>query len=485
LDDPRATGSAIHKGVQEIKKASQRAASLTRQLLAFSRQQALTPKVLDVNAVVVDVEAMLRRLIGEDIDLLTTLDEHLGPVLADRGQLEQVIINLAANARDAMPNGGKLVIQTSNVELRESDTRRSPEVPPGQFIQLVVSDFGIGMDAETQADIFEPFFTTKEVGQGTGLGLSMVYGIVKQSNGFVRVSSDLGKGTKFELYLPQAEGQVPAQVLESDQPGITHKGKTILLAEDEESLRAVTRDLLLQSEYNVLEAENGTRALEIAQQHGGPIDLLLTDVIMPGMNGPALAEKLVRTHLETKMLYMSGYTDHKLAQHGLESGIHLLEKPFTRDSLMGRVREVLEAATRGLPSRSAKSRRSQRLSIQIRIRIRIERQSQGETPFCEETKTITVNVHGALIKLQAKPKLRETLRVQNTSTNEIQEAVVVFLSEAKDGSSHVGLEFTKPNPSFWHVIFPPQDWTPGHPDAKAHQEWDWIEPLGANWQDSM
>src|ERR1035437_3158862 len=205
LDNPRATSDAVLKSVLEIKKASHRAASLTRQLLAFSRKQVLAPKILNLNAVVLDLEGMLRRLIGEDVELVTILEKSLERILADQGQIEQVIVNLAANARDAMPSGGKLIIQTANIVLEESDNRRSSDVAPGNFIQLSVTDLGIGMDAETQADIFEPFFTTKEVGKGTGLGLSMVYGIIRQSNGFIRVSSDVGKGTTFEIYLPQAE----------------------------------------------------------------------------------------------------------------------------------------------------------------------------------------------------------------------------------------------------------------------------------------
>jgi CheY-like chemotaxis protein len=338
---------------------------------------------------------------------------------------------------------------------------------------IVLLDKGMPNDAGIGLLFLNLFFTTKDMGKGTGLGLSSVYGIVKQSNGFIRVRSELGKGTTFEIYLPQAEGQVPALEPANEQPVYMHKGKTILLAEDEESLRAVTRDLLLQGEYRVLEAENGARALEAAQQDGVHIDLLLTDVIMPGMTGPALAEELVRTHPEMKILYMSGYTGHIIAQHGLESGAHLLDKPFSRDKLMSKIRDVLEAPTRGLPNRSSKSRRSQRMSIQVRIRV--ERQSESENPLCEETTTLTVNVHGALIRLQAKPQFHEKVKLQNISTNEMQDAEVVYISESNDGNFRVGVEFTKPNPSFWRVTFPPQDWTPGHPEVKAHQEWDWEE----------
>jgi CheY-like chemotaxis protein len=261
-------------------------------------------------------------------------------------------------------------------------------------------------------------------------------------------------------------------------PVYMQKGKTILLAEDEESLRAITRDLLVQGEYTVLEAENGARALEIAQQDGVHIDLLLTDVIMPGMTGPALAEELVRTHPDMKILYMSGYTGHVIAQHGLESGAHLLDKPFGRDKLLGKVRDALEAPTRGLPHRLPNSRRSQRMAIQVRIRV--ERQLEGNDPLCEETTTLNVNVHGALIRLQAKPQFHEKVKLQNISTHETQDAEVVYISESNDGNFQVGVEFTKPNPSFWHVTFPPQDWTPAYPDTKANREWGCEESHDTN-----
>ena len=332
----------LRKSVEEIKKAGQRAASLTRQLLAFSRQQVLEPKVLDLNAVVADVEKLLRRLIGEDIELTTVRDSTLGRVMADQGQIEQVIMNLAVNARDAMPNGGKLTIETANAELDESFVRHTPYVRPGPYVQLAVTDTGIGIDAETQTHIFEPFFTTKERGRGTGLGLATVYGVVKQSNGYIWVHSELGKGTTFQICLPRVEGAIQTASLEAGQIRSWQGGETILLVEDEESLRAVTLDLLVQSGYDVLEANSGAQGLEIAQRHHGPIHLLLTDVVMPGMSGPALAEKLAVSHPEMKVLCMSGYTDYAVGGHGiLESGILLLEKPYTRESLTRKVRAVL------------------------------------------------------------------------------------------------------------------------------------------------
>ncbi len=329
---------------KEIKKAGQRAASLTRQLLAFSRQQVLEPKVLDLNGVVTDIEKMLRRVIGEDIELITTLDASLGRVMADQGQIEQVIINLAANARDAMPNGGKLTIETANAELDETYVRQAPEVRPGRYVLLSVSDSGVGMDAETQAHIFEPFFTTKERGRGTGLGLATVYGVVKQSNGFIWVHSEPASGTLFKIYLPLVEGEVQTTSPEVSQPQLATNRETILLVEDEESLRTVTRDLLVQDGYDVVEASSGAQGLEVAQQHHGPIHLMLSDVVMPGMNGPTLARNLAESHPETKVLYMSGYTDHMIDRHGvLEPGVHLLEKPYTRDVLIRKVRAALNA----------------------------------------------------------------------------------------------------------------------------------------------
>jgi CheY-like chemotaxis protein len=258
--------------------------------------------------------------------------------------MEQVIMNLAANARDAMPSGGKLTIATCNAELDESSVLQAPELRPGHYVQLSVSDSGVGMDAETQAHIFEPFYTTKERGRGTGLGLATVYGVVKQSNGYIWVHSEPAKGTHFKIYLPLVEGQLQATSPEASQPQLAQYGETILVVEDEESLRSVTRDLLVQIGYNVVEANSGAQGLEIARQHHGPIHLLLSDVVMPGMNGPALARDLAESHPETKVLYMSGYTDHTIDVHGvLESGVLLLEKPYTRDALTRKVRAALNA----------------------------------------------------------------------------------------------------------------------------------------------
>ncbi|MGB0035033.1 MAG: PAS domain S-box protein [Candidatus Acidiferrales bacterium] len=330
------------EAVDEIQKAGQRAASLTQQLLAFSRKQVLEPKILDLNSVVVDVEKMLRRLIGEDIELKINASAGLGKVKADRGQIEQVIMNLAVNSRDAMPNGGELTIETKNTELTEKDAARHRYVTPGEYVMLQVSDTGIGMNAEVQSHIFEPFFTTKEKGKGTGLGLATVYGVIKQSGGYVWLESEPGKGARFKIFLPRAEG-VAAEILQTTAPFSRAQGpRTILVAEDEASLRKLTRNTLRELGFTVLEAKDGFEALNVSTHCDGAIDLLLTDVVMPGMSGPQLAEKLSPERPQMKVLYMSGYTDGAVATHGvLESGIRILRKPFTHDQLSRSVEGIL------------------------------------------------------------------------------------------------------------------------------------------------
>ena len=331
------------KQLEEIKKAGSRAASLTRQLLAFSRQQVLEPRFLNLNSIVTETEKMLRRLIGEDVELLTKLDPNLSSVKADPGQIEQIIMNLAVNARDAMPHGGKLIIETTDVDLDEEYARRHPSAVPGRYVLLSVTDTGIGMDQETKAHIFEPFFTTKEMGKGTGLGLSTVYGIVKQSGGYIWVYSELGQGSTFKIYLPRVDA--PAQQLQPKSvPTIEqHRGsETILVVEDEESLRVLTRSILEKSGYTVLEAKSGADAVEVARKCATPIHLLLTDVVMPVMNGSKVAEELGHIHPEAKVLYMSGYTGFSATDRGLvESNATLLQKPFSRDALLQKVREAL------------------------------------------------------------------------------------------------------------------------------------------------
>src|ERR1700730_2605979 len=337
-------GQTSYEYAEEIEKAGQRAVALTRQLLAFSRQQVLEPVILNLNTLVTDMEKMLPRLIGEDIQLNLLLDPAISQVKADPGQIEQVVMNLAVNARDAMPDGGQLAVETANVELDLAFTRQHPGSRQGRHVMLGVTDTGMGMDLETQAQIFEPFFTTKERDKGTGLGLATVYGVVKQSGGYIAVDSEKGKGASFKVYLPRVE-QAVATKEENVPPPLTLRGwETILLVEDAEPLRKLAHMFLRDNGYKVLTAADGSEALQVARQSAGPIHLLLTDVVMPGINGRVLAERLAPRHPAMKVLYMSGYTDSFIAGHGvLEEGIHLLHKPFTEEALMRKIREVLNA----------------------------------------------------------------------------------------------------------------------------------------------
>lgn len=327
----------------EIEKAGQRAASLTKQLLAFSRQQVLSPAVLNLNTLAADMEKMLPQLLGEDIEVSLLLDPELGNVKADQSQIEQVIMNLAVNARDAMPMGGKLKIETSNVELDQTYVRSHPGSKLGSFVLLAVTDSGTGMDPATLTHIFEPFFTTKELGKGTGLGLATVYGIVKQSNGYIGLESIVGKGTSFQIYLPRHAGQPVIDDLKIDSPENLRGTETILLVEDSEPLRKLAKTFLESRGFRVLSAESGEDALQVAARFGGAFDLLLTDVVMPGINGRILAENLLLRQPGMKILYMSGYTDSFIAGHGvLDPGIHLLHKPFIEEVLIRKVREVID-----------------------------------------------------------------------------------------------------------------------------------------------
>jgi nitrogen-specific signal transduction histidine kinase len=337
-------GSPARKDVEEIRKASERAASLTRQLLAFSRQQVLQPVVLSVNDLVEDVEKMLRRLIGADVELRTALAPDAGNVRADPGQLEQVILNLAVNARDAMPTGGKLTIETQNAELSEMYAEAHQPVVPGAYVMLAVSDTGVGMDAKTQGRIFEPFFTTKGKNKGTGLGLSTVYGIVKQSGGYIWTYSEPGHGTTFKVYLPHVDAPVEPAVRPPDPGGALAGTETVLLAEDDELLRPLARGLLEKLGYTVLDAGTAAEALTLARAHEGPIHLLIADVVMPGESGRLLARRLAELRPDLRVLYTSGYTDEAIVHHGmLEPGLNYLQKPFTPAALAGKVREVLDA----------------------------------------------------------------------------------------------------------------------------------------------
>ena len=322
-------GNALCEHAIEIEKAGQRAAAMTKQLLAFSRQQVLTPEVLNLNTLVTDMEKMLPRLLGEDIEVSLSLDSDLGSVKADQSQIEQVIMNLAVNARDAMPTGGKLKIQTANATLDQSYTRHHPGSREGDFVLLSVTDSGTGMDSVTLAHIFEPFFTTKERGKGTGLGLATVYGIVKQSNGYIWVDSAPGKGASFQIYLPLHVSQAVAEEQKSIPLERLGGSENILLVEDSEPLRKLAQTYLETGGFRVLSAGSGEEALEVAARHGKTFDLLLTDVVMPGINGRVLAEQLLPRQPGMRVLYMSGYTDSFIAGHGvLELGTHLLHKPF-------------------------------------------------------------------------------------------------------------------------------------------------------------
>ena len=336
--------------VEEILKAADRATALTRQLLAFGRRQVLQPQVLDLNAVVMNMDKMLRRLIGEDVQLITSLDSDLWSVKVDPGMIEQVVMNLAVNSRDAMPNGGKLTIETSNVTHDEEYASHHVSVKPGYYVMLAISDTGCGMDKETQSHLFEPFFTTKETGKGTGLGLSTVYGIIKQSEGNIWAYSEPGLGTTFKIYLPRAEKAAKAYKpkLKPKEAGVQGGTETILLVEDEEAVRSMVSKVLQNKGYTVLEAHQGNEAIEVSGRYEGSINLMVTDVIMPQMSGRELAGRLAPMRPEMHVLYMSGYPDNTIVQHGvLEPGTAFLQKPFTINALELKVREILDGARKG------------------------------------------------------------------------------------------------------------------------------------------
>jgi two-component system cell cycle sensor histidine kinase/response regulator CckA len=333
------------KRVSQIQMAADRAAALTQQLLAFSRKQVLQPRILDINEVVVDVEKMLRRLVGADVQLVTTLAAGIGRILADPGQIEQVLMNLVVNARDAMPKGGRLTFETANVALDESHTRTHPEVQPGRFVMLAVSDTGVGMDAQTQAQIFEPFFTTKEKGNGTGLGLATVIGIVQQSGGSITVDSQLGRGTTCRIYFPRVEGGLSDAVPGPLGAPLARGSETILLVEDADALRAMIREMLEAAGYTVLEYADPQAALHRVTTLDAPVGLLLTDVVMPRLSGPDLARGVRTTRPEIDVLFMSGFTDEAMGLQGvLGPGTQFIQKPFTADALLAKVREAFDRA---------------------------------------------------------------------------------------------------------------------------------------------
>jgi PAS domain S-box-containing protein len=343
----RAAGQPeLRSELQYIGDASERAGTLVRQLLAFSRKQVLKPKVLDINSIVLNLDKLLRRLLAEVVEMKTIVGKDVGAVKADPGQIEQVIMNLVVNARDAMPNGGRILIETANVELDETYAQDHATVRPGRYVMLAVSDTGIGMTADTVAHIFEPFYTTKESGRGTGLGLSTVYGIVKQSGGYIWVYSEPGKGTTFKVYLPRVEDRVEvSSTMELPAPPARNGNETILLVEDEPAVRELTRMVLADRGYSVLEALNPQDAERLAGSQQGEIHLLLTDVVMPGISGRELAKRLTARHPHLRVLYMSGYTYNVIAEDGtLEEGISFLQKPFTPQVLTQKVRETLDRA---------------------------------------------------------------------------------------------------------------------------------------------
>ncbi|MET0794094.1 MAG: ATP-binding protein [Polyangiaceae bacterium] len=335
----------LRADIESIRRAGEKAADLTRQLLAFSRQQVLTPRTLDLAEILRESEKMLRRLLSEDIEIVTHYARSLSRVKVDPGQIDQVLLNLVVNARDAMPDGGKLTIETKDVVLDESYTSEHFGVASGPHVMLAVSDTGVGMDQQTQARIFEPFFTTKDIGKGTGLGLSTVFGIVKQSGGHIWVYSEPGGGTTFKVYLPVSEGADVEPPLETLAPTTLHGTETILLVEDQDEVRRVAQAILRRSGYHVIEARNAGEALLSCERHPRTIHLLLTDVVMPQVSGRELAERLITIRPEMRVLYMSGYTENVIVHHGiLDSGISYLQKPIVPDLLLRRVREVLDRA---------------------------------------------------------------------------------------------------------------------------------------------
>ena len=338
------TNESLREKIEETKKAGEKAASLTLQLLAFSRKQIIKPEVMDLNQGVKEIKKMLKRMIGEDIEFLTFLEPELWKVYADPGQIHQVIINIVLNARDAMPQGGKLTIETANVNLDENYFREHGiKETPGYYVKLAISDTGSAMDKETQEHILEPFFTTKEVGKGTGLGLSTVYGIVKQSNGFIWVYSEPEQGTTFKVYLPEVKADAEPEEKKQTHVDVSSGSETVLIVEDDNRILKLTQKVLQTYGYRILAAENGETALKVGKEYEGPIHLLLTDVVMPKMGGKEAADRLQSLYPQMKVIYMSGYTDNAIVHHGvLVPGLNFLEKPFTPESLARKVRQVLD-----------------------------------------------------------------------------------------------------------------------------------------------
>jgi two-component system, cell cycle sensor histidine kinase and response regulator CckA len=346
LVDRMKPADAFYGSTRQIMKTADRAASLTRQLLAFSRMQVLQPRILDLNALVADMSKMLRRLVREDIEFGFRLGDSMGRVKADPGQLEQVLLNLTVNASDAMPQGGKLTIETQRIKVDEGYALARPPLRPGKYVQLVVADTGHGMDAATMSRIFEPFFTTKEQGKGTGLGLATVYGVVRQSGGFIWVESSPGSGARFEIYLPQAVGKEEEASYERAPTRSTRGSETILVVEDEDEVRSLACEFLQMSSYSVLTAKDGVEALEVSKRLGGSIQLLLTDVVMPKMHGTELAQKLKADFPSLRIVYMSGYLEQDTCSREILEKAFVLQKPFSRDTLIRQIGEAFEDKAR-------------------------------------------------------------------------------------------------------------------------------------------
>jgi two-component system, cell cycle sensor histidine kinase and response regulator CckA len=443
----------------EIHNAGQRAALLTRQLLAFSRKQILLPSVLNLNTLVADMDQMLRRLIGEDIELVLTLEPTLHPVKADPGQVQQVVLNLVINSRDAMPEGGQLTLSTSNLMLGEDYARSHPEVTPGPYALLEVIDTGCGMDEEVQAHLFEPFFTTKEVGKGTGLGLATVFGIVKQSGGHVEVLSAPRQGTTFKIYLPRFEARPlapPPVVPEGPEGRLPGGTETILLVEDEDGVRSLVRQMLRRGGYTLLEARNGEEALELYGKHEGPIQLLLTDVVMPRLSGRELAKKMGALHPDMKVLFMSGFTDSTLLRHDVISGeVECLIKPFAGETLVQKVREVLDAppssvlrATRqGQAGRSQERRRFARRQTRGRVTVASLSGAPGADAnvaeelmdMCKEGVCVVLQVH-----LERGREVEVNLSGRDSPEATKRTAKVMWSVALGDSRYRTGLRFCRP-----------------------------------------
>jgi len=345
LADGLPASSRLAESTSQIRAAADRASGITRQLLAFSRKQVLSPRIIDLNEIMLNLDSLLRRLIGEDIEVLTVPASKLGVVKADPGQIEQVLMNLALNSRDAMPEGGKLTLETANVELDDGYVNEHQPIEPGRYVMLAVSDTGLGMSPEVQARAFEPFFTTKEVGKGTGLGLSTVYGIVKQSGGYIWVYSEPERGTTFKIYFPRVDQASPSTGGDRRTANVQRGDETILIVEDDPQLRQLSSSVLTHCGYKMLVASGPEEGLALSKDNLKDIRLLITDVVMPSMNGRQLAEKILQLSPKLKVLYISGYTNNAIVHYGvLDAGLWFLPKPFTLSALVAKVREVLDAS---------------------------------------------------------------------------------------------------------------------------------------------